>query len=94
MLTDVPVGTKVKVCEETSGYNATATLNGNEQKIVDGKTEFDVNEKIEYVLVVNNHKEVLIDNGIWMDVLPYTIILISVFLGGIFLFLHRCKIED
>ena len=48
----------------------------------------------EIEIVVTNHREGEIDNGVLLDTLPYILILVVVVGGGVLLFLRKRKNDD
>ena len=55
----------------------------------------DMIEKLnEIEIVVTNHREGEIDNGVLLDTLPYILILVVVVGGGVLLFLRKRKNDD
>ena len=90
--TEVPVGTKFTVEEESGKYTASAKLNASDIAMSNDKTEFVVADTTADELVVDNHYEATIDAGISMDALPYILILAIAMVGGAFLLLRKRKI--
>ena len=53
-----------------------------------------IDELNEIEIVVTNHREGEIDNGVLLDTLPYILILVVVVGGGVLLFLRKRKNDD
>ena len=53
-----------------------------------------IKELNEIEIVVTNHREGEIDNGVLLDTLPYILILVVVVGGGVLLFLRKRKNDD
>lgn len=56
------------------------------KEMIDGLNEIEI--------VVTNHREGEIDNGVLLDTLPYILILVVVVGGGVLLFLRKRKNDD
>lgn len=76
--------------------------NGNGQELTGGNektttitiTNDMIKELNEIEIVVTNHREGEIDNGVLLDTLPYILILVVVVGGGVLLFLRKRKNDD
>lgn len=96
----VPVGAEVTVTEdltERNGYNpsngtgTTVTLTDSSEK--DGVFKFTMPEQ-DGKLVINNDKTVQVDTGIFLETVPYILILTVVVIGAVLLIKKRRNHDD
>ena len=106
----VQAGDTVTITEAgAEDYETTAQIYGqDETKLLDQKldtsttpksieitiTKEMVDQLNEIEIVVTNHREGEIDNGVLLDTLPYILILVVVVGGGVLLFLRKRKNDD
>ena len=106
----VQAGDTVTITEAgAEDYETTAQIYGQgETKLLDQKldtsttpksieitiTKEMVDQLNEIEIVVTNHREGEIDNGVLLDTLPYILILVVVVGGGVLLFLRKRKNDD
>ena len=105
-ISNVPVGTKITVTEtDAENYDTSATeYDVRDDKTFaytlvteNGKTVLqtdDGNFTTDLNVIVNNHREAIIDNGVLLDTLPYILILAVVVGGGALLFIRKRKHDD
>lgn len=96
----VPVGAKVTVTEDlterngyipSNGTGTTVTLTGASEK--DGVFKFTMPEQ-DGKLVINNDKTVQVDTGIFLETVPYILILTVVVIGAVLLIKKRRNHDD
>lgn len=91
---DVPIGAKIKNISESNAEGYQALINEEEVSVFLNSNQVEVGED-GLSFTIENKKEVIIDTGIFLDSLPYVLILAVVAVGAVvFLRKRRARDED
>ena len=91
----VPIGTDVRVSEETvaaDGYTTTVSVNYGASETANSKTIESIDE--DTVLTFTNTRESLIPTGVWMPIGGMVALALVIFAGGMVTVLNRRRYRE